>query len=89
MSSSVGIGLAGILLDYISDHNKVFAVEEISTDAPEAKTKKPDMSSKNINAFCDTLARSDWDFIQVENDIEKAYDNFYKKLLQQLKFHFL
>merc|ERR1712059_37876 len=48
-SSSVSIGLSGILLDDISDHNMVFAVEEISTNVPEAKTKKPDMSSKNYH----------------------------------------
>ena len=38
------------------------------------------MSIKNINAFCETLTRSDWDFIQEENDVTKAYNYFYSKI---------
>ena len=38
------------------------------------------MSIKNINAFCETLSRSDWDFIQEENDVTKAYNYFYSKI---------
>ena len=87
-SSSVGMGLAGVLINDISDHNITFAIEEIATDAPESKVKKPDMSSKNINAFCDLLAKSDWDFIQEENDITKAYDNFYNKITATAEISF-
>ena len=79
-SSSVGIGLAGVILNDISDHNMVFAIEDIATDCPESKVKRPDMSSKNITAFCDLLTKSNWDFIQEENDITKAYDYFYEKI---------
>ena len=51
-SSSVGVDLAGVILNDISDHNMIFALEEISTGTPEGKVKKPDMSIKNINGFC-------------------------------------
>ena len=46
------------------------------------------MSLKNINAFCNTLAKSDWDFIQEENDIEKAYDNFYSEITATAEISF-
>ena len=38
------------------------------------------MSNKNIKAFCDTLANSDWDFILEEKDVNKAYENFYSRI---------
>ena len=38
------------------------------------------MSTKNINAFCEVLAKSDWDFILEENDTTKAYENFYSRI---------
>ena len=66
----------------------VFAIEEIATDAPESKVKRPDMSPQNINAFCESLARSNWDFIQEENDIIKAYDNFYNKITATAEISF-
>ena len=46
------------------------------------------MSSKNINAFCETLAKSNWDFILEENDIVKAYDNFYNKITATAELSF-
>ena len=79
-TSSVSMGISGILLNDISDHHMVFAIEEISTGSPEGNIKKPDMSTKNINAFCEILSRSSCDFIQEENYIIKAYDNFYSKI---------
>ena len=79
-TSSLSIGLSGILINDISDHHMVFAVEDIITDTPESKIKKSDMSTKNINAFCETLKKSDWDFILEENDITKAFENFYSKI---------
>ena len=39
---SLSIGLSGILLNDIFDHHMVFALEEITTDTPEGKTKKTD-----------------------------------------------
>ena len=36
-TSSVGVGLASVILNDISDHNMVFAIVEISTDAPESR----------------------------------------------------
>ena len=38
------------------------------------------LSTKNIKAFCDTLANSDWDFILEEKDVNKAYENFYSRI---------
>ena len=38
------------------------------------------MSTKNINAFCETLEKSDWDFILEENDITKAFENLYSRI---------
>ena len=38
------------------------------------------MSLKNINAFCESLSKSDWDFIHAEKDVIKAYDYFYSKV---------
>ena len=58
----------------------VFALEEIVTDTPEGKIKKTDMSTKNINAFCETLAKSEWDFILETNDVNQAYENFYSRV---------
>ena len=39
-TSSVGVNLAGILLNDISDHHIVFAIEEITTGTPEGNVKK-------------------------------------------------
>ena len=39
-TSSVGVNLSGILLNDISDHHMVFAIEEISTGSPEGNIKK-------------------------------------------------
>ena len=47
------------------------------------------MSIKNINAFCKTLAKSNWDFIQEENEVIKAYDNFYNKITATAELSFL
>ena len=57
----------------------VFAVEDIFTDTPESKIKNRYVL-KNINAFCETLEKSDWDFILDENDINKAFENFYSRI---------
>ena len=38
------------------------------------------MSAKNINAFCETLAKSNWDFILEENDVTTAFKNFYSRI---------
>ena len=78
--SSLSIDLSGILINDISDHQMVFALEEIVTDTPEGKTKKTYMSYKNINGFCETLAKSDWAFILETNDVNKAYGNFYSRV---------
>ena len=37
---SMGMGLSSILLNNLSDHNMIFAIEEISTGCPEGKVKK-------------------------------------------------
>ena len=87
-TSSMGISMAGVLLNDISDHSIVFAIAEIATDAHESKVKRLDMSPQNINAFCETLAKSNWDFIQEENDIIKAYDNFYNKITATAEISF-
>ena len=39
-TSSVNVNLAGILLNDISDHHIIFAIEQISTGTPEGKLKK-------------------------------------------------
>ena len=38
-TSSLGVDLSGVLLNYISDHKMVFSLEEISTDTPEGDVK--------------------------------------------------
>ena len=38
------------------------------------------MSNTNINAFCETLSKSDWDFILKTNEVTKAYENLYAKI---------
>ena len=79
-TSSLNVDLSGILINDISDHHMVFALEEINTDTPEGKIKRPDMSNKNITAFCDTQEKSEWDFILVEKDVNKAYEYFYSRI---------
>ena len=39
-TSSLSVGLAGILLNDISDHNMTFALEEITTESLEGRVKK-------------------------------------------------
>ena len=51
-TSSHNIGLSGIILSDMSDHNPVFAFEEISSNTSNQKIKKPDMSDINIKKFC-------------------------------------
>merc|ERR1712059_176215 len=79
-SSSVNVELAGVILCDMSDHNMIFAIEGIATDKPDTKIKKPDMSPKNVTAFYNILSKSNWDFIQGETEITKAYDYFYEKV---------
>ena len=46
------------------------------------------MSPQYITAFCESLAKSNWDFIQEDNDITKAYDNFYNKITATAEISF-
>ena len=46
------------------------------------------MSLKNINAFCKTLPKSNWDIIREENEVIKAYDNFYNKITATAELSF-
>ena len=46
------------------------------------------MSLKNINAFCEILSKANWDSIHEENEVIKAFDNFYNKITDTAELSF-
>ena len=79
-TSSTQICVSGIFLSDLSHHNIIFIFEETSTkiNCKQLK-KKPDMSDKNIKAFCAKLKDDDWDSLMKENYTLNIVTNFMRK----------